>query len=109
MLKGRPIGLHANMSVEEMQNHLIKIKQLWLAEGYSKEEVDNAILSKCRPLLIGFYWRNYPESCRKLSEALQNLNYQTEHIPQKINKLNKPIKNIVKIKEESLIEQFAEV
>lgn len=74
-LKGRPIGLKAFMSKEQMKKHLIKIREEWLAEGFSENEVTNAILSKAHPLLVGYYWARFPEASERLAEALRELGY----------------------------------
>jgi hypothetical protein len=70
-LKGVPIGLKANMSKEQMRLHLQVIRKQWIESGY--EFVDYAIQSKCRPLIIGFYWNRFPEASKRLSEVLQEL------------------------------------
>lgn len=74
-LKGRPIGLKAFMSKEQMKKHLIKVREEWLAEGFSENEVTNAILSKVHPLLVGYYWARFPESSERLAEVLRELGY----------------------------------
>ena len=77
MLKGRPIGLKANMTKEEMKNHLLSKLQEWQKEGLSEIEVKNAIYSKCKPLGLtsNFYWSRYPESAERLRQAWDELNW----------------------------------
>ena len=74
-LKGRPIGLKASMTKEEMKNHLIAKKQEWLEEGFTEEEVLEAIWVKCKPLglVSNFYWNRYPESSDRLRLAFEEL------------------------------------
>jgi len=74
-LKGRPIGLKASMTKEEMKNHLIVKKQEWLEEGFTEEEVLEAIWVKCKPLglVSNFYWNRYPESSERLRLAFEEL------------------------------------
>mgnify|MGYP001627171657 CR=1 FL=1 len=74
-LRGRPIGLKAWMSKDQMKAHLTRIRQQWLAEGFSESEVTDAILSKCHPLLVGYYWARFPEASERLAEALKELGY----------------------------------
>ncbi|MEW6769951.1 MAG: hypothetical protein AB1330_00975 [Bacillota bacterium] len=83
-LKGRPIGLKAFMSKEQMKKHLIKVREEWLAEGFSEAEVTNAVLSKCHPLLVGYYWARFPESSERLAEALRELGYSASKRPQRV-------------------------
>lgn len=74
-LRGRSIGLKATMSKEQMKAHLIWIRKVWMAEGFSEEEVTSAILAKVHPLLNGYYWTRFPESSKRLAEVLQELGY----------------------------------
>jgi len=68
-LKGRPIGLKAIMTEVQMYEHLKKIASQWEQEGFSKQEVFQAITSKVRPLAYGFYWHRYPEAQTKIQRA----------------------------------------
>lgn len=86
ILHGRPIGLKAWMSKEQMKEHLIKIRTKWLSEGFGESEVTNAILSKCHPLLAGYYWARYPDASERLAQALQELGYPAGKKPQKQSK-----------------------
>ncbi len=76
-LKGRPIGLKAHMSVEQMKRHLLKIKQEWQKEGFTENEVINAIYVKCKPLglVSNFYWKKYPEAAKNLRQAWKELGW----------------------------------
>ena len=114
MLSGRPIGLKAYMNEEEMKNHLISVKKDWLEEGFSEDEVDNAILSKCHPLIIGYYWHRYKSSSERLAKVLKELGYSVEFTPKIIKKRDinlEEIKNRINEpkKRENLMEQFKEL
>jgi len=76
-LKGRPIGLKAYMSVEQMKKHLLKIKEEWEKEGFTENEVINAIYVKCKPLglVSNFYWKRYPEAAENLRQAWKELGW----------------------------------
>jgi len=76
-LKGRPIGLKAYMSKEQMKKHLLKIKEEWQKEGFSESEVINAIYIKCKPLglVSNFYWKRYPEAAENLRQAWKELGW----------------------------------
>ena len=92
-LRGRPIGLKANMTKEEMKFHLLKIKQQWKEEGFSEEEVNNAIISKCKPLVYGFYWHRFPYASQTLEEVLNELGLEIERtIQDSMRKLRKVLK-----------------
>ena len=96
-LKGRPIGLKASMSKEEMKNHLLKIKQLWSREGFSEEEVMAAIINKCKPLGLSssFYWNRYPDACQRLRETFEELGWEYEKtIPESMSNLRRALKNL---------------
>ncbi|RLG16040.1 hypothetical protein DRN69_01885 [Candidatus Pacearchaeota archaeon] len=98
-LKGRPIGLKISMSKEEMKNHLITKKQEWLKEGFTEEEVLEAIWVKCKPLglVSNFYWNRYPESSERLRLAFEELEKEGilksyETITDSFKKLRKVLK-----------------
>ena len=76
-LKGRPIGLKAYMSVEQMKKHLLKIKKEWQKEGFAENEVINAIYTKCKPLglVSNFYWKRYPGAAENLRQAWKELGW----------------------------------
>lgn len=97
MLRGRPIGLKANMTKEEMKNHLIKKLEEWQKEGYTKEEVKQAIYSKCKPLGLtsNFYWAKYPGSAERLRQAWRELNWNiAETYQDSFNKLGNILKTL---------------
>lgn len=77
-LKGRPIGLKASMSKEEMKNHLLTKLRNWKQEGFSEEEVKQAIYTKCKPLGLtsNFYWRKHPEASQRLKEVFKELGWE---------------------------------
>jgi len=72
-LRGRKIGLHACMTKEKMKQQLLKIMEDWQKEGFSKIEVIDAVIRKCRPLTSGFYWRKYEEAQKILQEVLSEM------------------------------------
>ena len=77
MLNGRKIGLSHYMSVEEMKQHLEKVREEWVAEGYADAEVKEAIFSKCKPLglVSNFYWSRYPDAADRLRQAWDLLHW----------------------------------
>jgi len=117
-LKGRPIGLKASMSKEEMKNHLLKIKQLWSREGFSEEEVMTAIINKCKPLGLSssFYWNRYPDACQRLRETFEELGWEYEKtILESMSNLRRALQNpenkekirkVRKVLEEDFLKQF---
>jgi len=117
-LKGRPIGLRASMSKEEMKSHLLKIKLLWSREGFSEEEVMTAIINKCKPLGLSssFYWNRYPDACQRLRETFEELGWEYEkNISDSMNRLRKALQNpkneekirkVRKALEEDFLKQF---
>ena len=109
-LKGRPIGLKASMSKEEMKNHLLKKLKEWVEEGFSEEEVKQAIYNKCKPLglVSNFYWNRYPEASQRLREVWEELNWDVkETFRDSIRKLNQALKNYkVKRVERDFLKQF---
>ena len=78
-LRGRSIGLKASMSEAEMEKHLVETRKQWLSEGHLESEVINAILSKTRPLICGYYWARYPDASLRLSEVMKKLNYSVDN------------------------------
>ena len=70
-LKGRPIGLNAKMTQEQMFNQLERNAQLWQQEGFSKEEITAAMIAKARPLINGYYWARYPDAQERCRQALE--------------------------------------
>ena len=77
-LQGRPIGLKAKMTGLEMQGHLIQKIKEWTQEGFSKPEIDNAIITKCKPLIFGYYWHRSPEASNILEGVLKDLGLEIE-------------------------------
>ena len=110
ILKGRPIGLKASMSKEEMKNHLLKKLKEWMEEGFSEEEVKQAIYNKCKPLGLtsSFYWSRYPAACQRLREAWKELNWDVkESFQDSIRKLNQALKNYKEKRiEKDFLKQF---
>lgn len=106
-LKGRPIGLHASMNKEAMKKHLERVSQEWQAEGFSESEVRNAILAKCHPLIVGFYWHRYPQASKTLAEVLRELGYPADYTPKRASSQPK-VKPQVK-PTSNLMEQFEAV
>ena len=70
-LKGRPIGLTARMSYEQMLNQLRRNVENWKREGFSNQEILGALIAKARPLINGYYWARYPEAREKCKRALE--------------------------------------
>ena len=117
-LKGRPIGLRASMSKEEMKSHLLKIKLLWSREGFSEEEVMTAIINKCKPLGLSssFYWNRYPDACQRLRETFEELGWEYEKtILESMSNLRRALQNpenkekirkVRKVLEEDFLKQF---
>ena len=70
-LRGRPIGLTANMSTDQMYFQLCRNFSSWLQEGFTEEEIIAAIISKARPLINGYYWKRYPEARERCRKALE--------------------------------------
>lgn len=109
-LRGRPIGLKAFMSKEQMKKHLIKLREEWLAEGFSENEVTNAILSKVHPLLVGYYWARFPESSERLAEVLRELGYPVGKQPKQVATSKPPAAKLKRAAVDgSLALQFEEV
>jgi len=95
-LKGRSIGLKANMSKEEMKNHLLSKLKEWQEEGFSEEEVMQAIISKCKPLGLtsNFYWNRYPKASQRLREVFEELGWEYEKsIYDSMKRLRQALKN----------------
>lgn len=91
-LKGRPIGLKAAMTEREMILHLVQTVQDWTNEGFSMNEIDNAIVAKCSPLIHGYYWNRYPDSSERLIRALKKLGFDSCYSARKIVKnLSSPV------------------
>jgi len=70
-LKGRPIGLNARMSEDQMLQQLEHNRQTWQREGFSQEEIISAIMAKARPLINGYYWARYPDAQERCRRALE--------------------------------------
>ena len=95
-LKGRPIGLKASMTKEEMKNHLLSKLKEWQEEGFTEEEVKQAIYTKCKPLGLtsNFYWSRYPEASQRLREVFEELGWEYEKtISDSMKKLRQALKN----------------
>jgi len=95
-LKGRPIGLKASMTKEEMKNHLLNKLKEWMEEGFTEEEVKQAIYNKCKPLGLtsNFYWSRYPEASQRLREVWEELNWNIkESYFDSMRKLRQALKN----------------
>jgi len=105
MLKGRPIGLSIYMSTEQMKEHLQRIKEEWEKE-YDEEEVRDAIIAKCRPLVMGFYWHRYPDACERLAKVLEELGYNIATKIQKSQKKKRSSSKKIEFNGKSLLEQF---
>lgn len=90
-LRGRAIGLKAIMTKEQMLEHLRKIAKEWEAEGFSKNEVFQAITSKIRPLAYGFYWYRNPEAQINVREAYKE--FSIEYTGKEIERFEQVIKN----------------
>ena len=70
-LKGRPIGLNARMSEDQMLQQLEHNRQTWQHEGFSQEEIISALIAKARPLINGYYWARYPDAQERCRRALE--------------------------------------
>ncbi|MCD6124316.1 hypothetical protein J7J62_03995 [bacterium] len=95
-LKGRPIGLKAYMTKDQMKRHLLKIKEKWEKEGFTKNQVINAIYTKCKPLglVSNFYWKRYPEAAENLRQAWKELGWvENETIMDSFAKLRSSLEN----------------
>jgi len=77
-LKGVPIGLKAYMDQKEMKDHLVNKMKEWQKQGFSDNEVKQAIITKCRPLVYGYYWHRYPDASQTLHKVLMELNMPIE-------------------------------
>jgi len=77
-LKGVPIGLKAYMDHKEMKEHLMNKIKTWEKKGFSHNEVKQAIITKCRPLVYGYYWHRYPDASQTLHKVLMELNIPIE-------------------------------
>ncbi len=75
MLKGEPIGLKVYMNKKEMKEQLQKKIKEWENIGISASEIAQAIISKCKPLIYGYYWSKYPESCKRLAGILNEMKF----------------------------------
>jgi len=70
-LKGRPIGLNASMSLDQMLSQLRRNFETWRKEGFKNEEIIAALIAKARPLINGYYWKRYPEARERCKKALE--------------------------------------
>ena len=108
-LKRRPIGLKASMTKEEMKNHLLNKLKEWQEEGFSEEEVKQAIYTKCKPLGLtsNFYWSRYPEASQRLREVWEELKSYFDSMKKLRQALKNP-KNEEKIREiqKDFLKQF---
>ena len=69
-LRGRPVGLHQDMTVQEMVEQLKRNETTWREEGFSLSEIQSAVSAKCQPLIHGFYWYRNPEAQARCEKAL---------------------------------------
>jgi hypothetical protein len=115
-LRGRSIGLKAAMSAKEMEKHILEVKQNWIQEGHSVNDVVNAILSKVNPLISGFYWKRFPDACQRLSQVMLKLKFPVdrphnkvlneEHNQKTLDNMDDSAKTVKKISTRHLAEQF---
>ena len=104
-LKGIPIGLKAYMDHKEMKTHLINKIEEWQKKGFSDNEVKQAIITKCRPLVYGYYWHRYPDASQTLHKVLIELNIPIETKPSKAP-TNRKSKSRRKSKDNDFLKQF---
>lgn len=107
-LKGRPIGLKAYMTKEEMIKKLKENVEQWRKEGFSDNEIYNALVKKVRPLIYGFYWARYPEAVTTLKEAWAEFTmiFPSANLPIKNTNQKTEIKRKLTDKNVDFLEQF---
>ena len=110
-LRKRPIELKHFMSKDEMINKLFQKYNEWINEGFDKDEVFNAIYSKVRPLMYGFYWHRYPRSQDVIKVAFKDfcnrlgISYPEKQIKAKFKKPRNVKRNGAQ-KNANYLEQF---